>query len=248
MPFTISHAAAALPIQRLAGGRLRFAAIAIGCGSPDVVFLLHLNAASRFGHTLAGIFSICLPASWICLWLWDRHGRRGVQALLPQGWRLPPAPTDTSILWTAAAILLGAASHVTWDAFTHSTDWGVRLFPVLETPVSFASWSMPWFKVLQHASTVFGLAVLGFAAWQWSRTQPMVPAFELMKRMVIPAFVVGAAGVLNGLRFLDLGLRSFVVAAAVAGMFAMGVGVVLYGAVHQRREAIPRANSTRGSL
>lgn len=235
MPFTISHAAAALPLQRLSKGRLRFAALAIGCASPDFHYFFYFEAVDRFGHTPAGIFLTCLPLSWLVLMLWDRYGRPGTQALLPDGWELPPQTVPPSIPWTTLAILLGAVSHVAWDGFTHDTDWGVQLLPVLEKPVSVASWNTAVFKLLQHASTLFGLAVLGVVVLRWARTQPRVPLVELAMRAIPLAVFVGLAGLLNGLRFWDLGLRHFLVAVAVAGMFAMGAGVVLYGAFRSGR-------------
>jgi len=35
MPWTIAHAAAVLPLRRMAGGRLSFAALCIGSVAPD---------------------------------------------------------------------------------------------------------------------------------------------------------------------------------------------------------------------
>jgi hypothetical protein len=235
MPFTISHAAAALPLQRLNKARLRFAALAIGSASPDFHYFFHFTAVDRFGHTPAGILLTCLPLSWLVLLLWDRYGRPGTQAMLPNGWHLPPQSIPTSIGWTTLAILLGAVSHVVWDGFTHDTDWGVQLLPVLETPVSLASWNTAVFKLLQHASTLLGLAVLGLVVLRWIRTQPNVALTELAVRAIPMAAFAGLAGVLNGIRFWDLGLRSFLVAVAVAGMFAVGAGVVLYGAFRSAR-------------
>jgi uncharacterized protein DUF4184 len=92
MPFTIAHAAAALPLWHASRKRLRLAALVLGCATPDYIYFLHLNTVGRFGHTLPGLILFCLPAGWFSLWLFDRFGRRGVEILIPATWRLPPPP------------------------------------------------------------------------------------------------------------------------------------------------------------
>lgn len=231
MPFTLAHPVAALPIWHASGRRLRLAALVIGSTAPDYEYFLRMQPGGTFGHTIPGLFLFCFPAAWLVLWLFDRFARRGVQALLPSGWQLPLAPGQHrhSALTTAGALLLGAASHVIWDAFTHKTGLGVMLLPVLAEPVSAGSWSVPWYKVLQHGSTALGVAVLGTLAIRWARCQPSVPPGRLARCAVMLLGVPLVVGVLNGLRFISQGFQPFVVAAGVAFTFAVAVGPVLVG-------------------
>ena len=86
MPYTLAHPAAALPLWCASRKRLRLAALVIGAASPDFEYLLRINYVGHFSHTIPGLLLVCLPASWLALYLFDRWGRAGVQALLPSTW------------------------------------------------------------------------------------------------------------------------------------------------------------------
>ncbi len=232
MPFTLAHPVAALPLWHASGRRLRLAALVIGCAVPDFEYFLQLQPSGHFGHTFPGLFAWCLPVGWLALWLFDRFGRRGVQALLPVGWALPPpTPSIHSAANISAALLLGAASHLIWDAFTHRTGLGVALLPALATPLSLGPLNVAWYKVLQHGSTIAGLLVFIALAAAWSTRQPRVPRGRLVPRVIAIASLPLAAGLLNGLRFWSEGLQPFVVGTGVAFAFAVVVTPVLLGAL-----------------
>lgn len=207
------------------------AALAIGCAVPDFAYFLQLQTNDHFGHTLPGLFAWCLPVGWLTLWLFDRFGRRGVQALLPAGWALPPsAPRIHSAVNISVALLLGAASHIVWDAFTHRTGFGVALLPALATPMSLGPLTVPWYKVLQHGSTIAGLLVFIPLAAAWCACQPQVHRGRVIARAIAVTCIPLAVGLLNGLRFWTEGLQPFVVGTGVAFAFAVVVTPVLIGA------------------
>ncbi len=235
MPFTLSHPVAALPIWHASGRRLRLAALVIGATTPDYEYFLRMQPSGSFGHTILGLFVFCLPVGWLALWLFDRFARRGVETLLPPGWRLPAAPSRVhSALSISFALLLGAASHVLWDAFTHKTGLGVALLPALSVPMSVGSLTVPWYKLLQHGSTVLGVVVLSAIAVRWAGRQPSVPPIHLAMRVLVLACLPLAAGALNGLRFLSEGIQPFVLAAGVAFTFVVLVVPVLLGVLRYR--------------
>jgi putative effector of murein hydrolase LrgA (UPF0299 family) len=235
MPFTLAHPSAAVPIWWASGRRLRLAALVIGSTTPDYEYFLRMQPGGSFTHTIPGLFIFCLPVGWLALWLFDRFARRGVDTLLPLGWQLPLAPPrHHSVPSTSGALLLGAASHVIWDGFTHRTGIGVRLVPALSTPVSVGSSSVPCYKLLQHGSSVVGMVVLLALIVRWAERQPSVPRGQLAMRALVLACVPLAVGLLNGLRFRSEGVRPFVVAAGIAFTFVVAVAPVLLGALRYR--------------
>jgi hypothetical protein len=74
-------------------------------------------------------------------------------------------------------VLLGAATHLAWDAFTHGGAPVVRVVDLFRTPL-FAIGSYPVFtySVLQHGSTLFGVVVLGWWVRRWMQAASVGPA------------------------------------------------------------------------
>jgi hypothetical protein len=245
MPFTLAHAAAALPIWIASGRRLRPEAIAIGCLTPDYEYFVTLYPRSWLGHTPLGLLVICLPAGWLTLGLFDRYGRAGIERLLPPGWRLPsrsPRELDT-VLGRCVALLLGAASHVLWDSFTHGGAAGVRFVPVLGSAIRVAGLDVPWFKLLQHGSTIGGSLALGAIALRWAVAQPRVPLADLLRCALPVLAVLLAIAVLNGARFAPIGFHSFLVGGGVAVALAVISGPVLLGIATRGSGRRPAAGS-----
>lgn len=231
MPYTLSHPAAILPIWHLSRKRLRLAALAIGAASPDFFFLLTGHSLGRFSHTLPGLVVMCLPFSWLALIIFDRWGRAGVQALLPTSWCLPPPPTPLRpFMGTTVAILVGALSHVVWDSFTHRSGWGVSALPILSMPLLIDVFpSLRLYRVLQHISTVVGLAVLAWPCWRWMWAQPKVELNEIVKRGLLYGGFLAAGGVLYGLRFAHRGFSYFMIGGGVGVILSLTLAVLVLG-------------------
>ena len=207
MPFTLSHPAAVAPLRPLARRlEIPLAALAIGAMAPDFEYLLRLRATAYWGHTLAGLLYFCLPAGMAALLLWERLLRAPVRRLLalPAECRAPEAGRPAA-WWGRAAVgvVLGAATHLLWDGFTHGHYWGVRVFPALRSTAFVAlGRTVPWFNVLQHLSTVVGGAVV--ALWLWHRiggssgVRRVLGTRWRVATLAVVAFVSLLAGVANG--------------------------------------------------
>jgi hypothetical protein len=169
VPFTISHAAAVLPLQKT---RLPLAALMIGSMSPDFAYFLPGEPLREDTHSIAGIFWFCWPAS-VALWLlFVRVLEQPTFALLPDRWRARFAPSEREIsiktlALASAAVMLGAATHILWDSFTHRGTAVVDALPALRA-VAFHvhGWRVRWFVVLQHLSSIVGLLALLIWAWR----------------------------------------------------------------------------------
>lgn len=204
MPLTFAHPAAVLPLTRL---RLPLSALVVGSVAPDLVYFVRLAPRGHFGHTLPGLFLFCIPAGLALLWVFDRLLKRPLAELAPASAQrrlndpLRRSPFDRPLAFVAVAVLLGATTHVLWDAFTHAGGWGVALVPALRRTVSLGSLgAFPAYKLAQHGSTVFGLSALTTAAAMWWRqasqsdVHPRLSARERVLRLgllVSVALVVG---------------------------------------------------------
>ena len=162
MPFTASHAAAALPAHALFR-RLPLAALIIGSMAPDYAFFVPFAPFRSETHSFAGLFTFCLPVGLMLWFVYVRWMERPTMAMFPHDWREKLTPTDP-IHWklvglASIGIVLGACTHNLWDSFTHSHTWATSAMPALRESRA-ALGGVPAYHLLQIASSVFGLAVL----------------------------------------------------------------------------------------
>lgn len=246
MPLTPAHAAAALPISR-ALPALPLAALVIGTLSPDFEYLLRLAPHGQFGHSPAGLFVFCVPVSLLAWVVFAAIVRPALAGLLPPEpaaaltTRRPTSPRwrRRSLALGALAAFLGAVSHVVWDGFTHDYGWAVAWLPVLRTEVYLTFLpGLPWYKLLQHGSTLVGGAIV--VAWVavWARRFPpgawaFAPgqAARSLGVLITLAGVAVAAGLLNGLRAIPRGAAHASGFAVVGAMAGLALAVVGYGAL-----------------
>jgi len=169
MPFTVSHAAAVLPLRKLGGSRLPLAAMMIGSMSPDFAYFVPVDLGRTSTHDFDGILFFCWPVG-LALWLLFVHLiERPTIELLPDEWRarVPRSDAAPSLrMYTLAslAIILGAMTHVAWDAFTHANTSITNAIPAFRAELfTFRGRTVRVFLVLQYLSSVIGL--LGLAIW-----------------------------------------------------------------------------------
>jgi hypothetical protein len=246
MPFTLSHPAAAAPFWPLVRRNwLPLSALAIGTLSPDFEYLWRLRTEWRVSHTPLGIFDFCLPVGLAALALWVYVLRTPTRRLLA----LPSRTLDTPPRWwlfSAAAIVLGAATHIVWDGVTHGFDWAVRLVPVLQHTVRLGSFAIPVFTLLQHASTVIGgLIVLGWLVHEIRGGEPS--ALLVPWRLIVCGALVtvtGLVAVWNALRGGTVsGYWSAQILASrggVGGLLGLVVGLVAYASIYRLVAAAPQ--------
>jgi len=144
--------------------------------APDLVMVLGQSALRSASHSLVGAVAVDLPLVAVTWLLWAHLVREPVRQLLPgvgARWRPTWAGSRGQRLarWLAAA-LIGIATHLAWDSFTHRDGLAVRNLPALQArllDVRVADW-------LQLGSSVLGLVVLAWwAARWWRRTEPVRP-------------------------------------------------------------------------
>ncbi len=168
MPFTVAHAAAVLPLRKT---RLPMAAMMIGSMSPDFSYFTPFTIG-LMTHTLAGLFWFCLPVGFLAWLFFVRVLEPPTIALLPAGWRQRVTPSETTLtgpllLKVAGAILVGAATHLLWDSFTHSQTPVAEALPVLrDVTVEIFGKQLSVYRFLQYLSSVVGLAALVIWAWR----------------------------------------------------------------------------------
>jgi hypothetical protein len=208
VPFTLAHGAAALPFRRLG---LVFSALVVGTFAPDFEYLVRLTPGHGFGHTLLGTFVLTLPLALVVLWLFHAYVKLSAVRLLPHAvqrkltnhleeFRFGGVGRCALIV---GSILLGIATHLLWDSFTHPNTWPYRHWPVLAQSLPVPVLGMvPVYKLLQHGSTTFGLGALAIwlmVRYRWTKpsgplSSDMSPARKIfIMCAVMTVALVGAA-------------------------------------------------------
>jgi len=175
MPFTIAHSVTAKPLHHLSGGRLLLSGLAVGAMAPDFEYLVHLSPTRTIGHTIPGLFVLCLPSALVVLLLWHRLVGPVLATLLRPGTGGLTNGWDDRVgfgsparfAWLCASIVIGSFSHITWDAFTHSGGVVVNLWSGFSHEIG--PGSLPVYRWLQYGSSVFGMALLGVWAHRASQ-------------------------------------------------------------------------------
>jgi hypothetical protein len=220
----------------------------IGTLAPDFEYLLRLAPRGRFGHTLIGSFVLTLPLALLVLWIFHAFVKLPTAMLLAEAIQrrlqdqLGVFPFDGAarFLRITASILLGIATHLLWDSFTHSTTWPYRHWSVLRQPFSVPmAGEIPVYKILQHGSTIIGLGILSVWLLHWYRSsQPSAP----LRNQISPkkkAAVIGlvttvavAGAVVRAMVGIGIGrfaFNKFVVQAVVTAMALVWWQLVAYG-------------------
>lgn len=258
MPFTLAHAAAGLPLWRLTGRRLVFSALVVGSMAPDFEYLVYLRTTRTIGHTLPGLVLMCLPSSLLVLAVWHGLVKRPLAALVP-GRRgqlmaaasqpFPWAPLDR-LVTICCSVLLGAWSHLTWDAFTHRGGMIVQHVDVLTHRVGVGHLHV--YNVAQYGSGIFGMALL--AGWyrRWARAAgrqpvrppalPVLPARLRWTALAAAAFAIAGGGMAGVARALSMGggprrvlVQGVLGTMAAAALAAVALAVVLEAVLQRRR-------------
>ena len=254
MPFTISHAAAALPFRRT---RLIMSALVFGCFAPDLEYFLWLKPHGHLGHTLPGLVLFDLPIALAALFLFHRFAKAPLVSCLPAHLRERlrngkelSVRSASSFALVCVSIVVGSVTHLLWDSVTHSTYWLARHWLFLSTKVQVPLFGYrEWSAVFQYISSVLGIVAILLYFVHWYRETPPVHSetdrIDLYSRdrwVVAAAFV--AAIVAGSVRAAIVGLpngvhgyQRFMTDASITGITVFCLEILVYGFLHNRFQA-----------
>lgn len=236
MPFTLSHVAVVVPLQRagLAGGSLVTSAWVFGAMSPDLFYFAkvvdpQLVSYAAPAHSWPGVLVLAPLAGGAALvWWWAVMAPALRTALSPQlverlgGALHSPELGKAWPVATYAALVAGALTHAVWDSYTHAGR-GLAISPDWLISAQIAGYPAP--RVLQAASTVVGGAVV---VWWLDRTWRGIPAAPRSRIPDSVALTLGTAAV-AGVWITQVAGSSTVRSTAISAVLTVG-GVAAIGA------------------
>jgi hypothetical protein len=178
MPFTVSHAAAVLPLRRYSS--LPLTALMVGSMAPDFGYFFSYELSRPLTHSFSGLFIFALPVGLIVWLFYVAVLEKATITLLSDRWHTrfahTEAITSSLVVRASVAILLGAATHLLWDSFTHRGTFVTNAFPVFLRSTPGIGW-LPIYHLLHFLSSVAGLAIL----IRWARHLHRQPAKSLIR-------------------------------------------------------------------
>jgi hypothetical protein len=250
MPLTLSHPAAVLPLRRLP---LPMTVLAIASMVPDLPLFMGWSRAYEATHDVLGIVTVDVVMATVVVAWWSFVMRDAVVDLAPSPVRarLPARARPSRRDWalTPLAAVVGAGTHVLWDAFTHPGRWGAEHIGWLRSEHAGLAGSQ-W---AQYVSGVVGLVVVVATAVTHLAKAPVDSAH---RPRVLPAgtlVVVLATGVavalLSAAQHASSGVQVMAFNAVVDSLVVLNVALVVVTIVWQLADQRgTRPSPTRHSL
>ena len=237
MPLTLSHPAAVLPLRRLG---LPASVMVIGSMVPDVPLFVGSSTGYSATHRWTGVVTIDLLLTVGVVAVWFVVMRDALVDLAPDPVRLRlPARARLDrrqLLLLPVAAVVGSATHVLWDAFTHPGRWGVRQVAWLQDDHD----GLAGHEWAQYVSGVVGLAIVAAAVVAHLRRAGLPDVDRPVRRLpaaTLPVVVglAAAAGVFSALRTAPAVLDLMAFNGVVDSLIVLTAGLVVVALVWNAR-------------
>ena len=196
MPFTFSHPAIVLPLSYLPRQCFSLTGLIIGSLVPDFEYFLRMRIQSDYSHTIDGLFWFDLPLALFLAFIFHNIVRDKLFDNLPQFFNVRFSQFK-QFDWSAyfrknwfvvvISVIIGTASHIFWDSFTHHHGYFVQKIQTLQNSVALFGKQIPILKILQHSSTLIGAAIIAFAVYK-------LPTKETEKISINPKYWIIVVG------------------------------------------------------
>ncbi|HEY4785699.1 MAG TPA: DUF4184 family protein [Bacteroidales bacterium] len=236
MPFTLSHAALVLPATYLPKKTYSLTGLVVGSFVPDFEYFIRMRDYSVYSHTWLGVLWFDLPLGIILAWLFHAVVRDALIENLPKGLFARFAHVK-GFNWTehfrknwaivVVSIIIGTASHIFWDDFTHGEGYFVKHISFLREHTMFFGNFIPNYSFAQHLSTLVGGAILWYAIWKMPKNEDVSqhPSKSYWINAVLISVLILSLRLIAGLNY-----RSFdqlIVNAISAGLMALIITPIL---------------------
>lgn len=193
MPFPLAHPAAVLPLRRWCPRWFSLPALVIGSIVPDTGYFLGRWGIADLAHQTAGTFLYSLPVGLLLLGM--LYGSAFVlRHHLPARWRrlLPrlALPRPGPPLAILLSLVVGACTHLLWDALTHKEGWLAHTWPLASAQVfSFFGHAVRIHHLLWYLSSFAGVAIVYIACERAAERSGAVPQISRGRQWTHALFV-----------------------------------------------------------
>lgn len=174
MPLTFSHPAIVLPLSYLPKRWVSLTGLITGSVAPDFEYFFRMKVLSIYSHTWLGLLWFNLPVGLLVAFVYHDVVKQQFIINLPFKIKSRLALYQSfnwdryfvqNMVIVIISILIGGVSHLFWDSFTHITGYFVMRWDMAKS-ISIFSLSIPFYKIVQHASTVIGAIAIVIAIFK----------------------------------------------------------------------------------
>ncbi|HMJ68414.1 MAG TPA: DUF4184 family protein [Cyclobacteriaceae bacterium] len=242
MPFTLCHSAAVLPILR--SKYFSATGLIIGTMAPDFEYFFRMNVYGIYGHTWWGILYFDIPVAFLLAFLFHGVAKKNLIDQFPvflqarfqevRNFDFPAYLKQHKVIFLIS-VVLGTATHILWDGFTHERQYFVKALPEVYDGrvVPFMGAEYPlWYALQQLSTAVGGLIILVYVFLQ----KPAVGIFNkprIIYWVLLTLIIVGIVYIRMQYKFENLRY----VVAIITACSAFCIGITILGLVpFKRRE------------
>jgi hypothetical protein len=169
MPFTFSHPAIVLPATYLPKKYYSLSALIIGSMTPDFEYFIRMKDYSKYSHTWDGLFWFDVPLGLALLFMFHNVVRNMLIEYLPFSLNIRFSAFEKfnwnlyfrkNVIVVLISLIIGIASHLFWDSFTHDGGYFAENIPVLQNKINILNHNIFGATLFQYISTVIGGVVM----------------------------------------------------------------------------------------
>lgn len=169
MPFTFSHPAIVLPATYLPKKYYSLSGLIMGSMAPDFEYFIRMKDFSKYSHTWSGMFWFDVPLGLILLFIFHNVVRNPLIEHLPFSLNIRFSVFEKfnwnkyfrkNVVVVLISLLVGIASHLFWDSFTHEGGYFAEAIPFLQDRFDVLNHNIYVSKLFQYICSAIGGTVM----------------------------------------------------------------------------------------
>ena len=240
MPLTFCHPAIVLPLKKLKPNWFSMTGLIIGSMSPDLEYFSRMEILATHSHLFLGVLYFDLPIALIYCFVFHLFVRNILINHLPDFFKERFAQFlnfdwinyfKKNWLIVIVSIIIGAYSHLFWDAFTHEWGYFAKLIPALQEVWFTKPIEVKGYKFLQHFSTFLGAIFIAF----WIYKMPKEPILKTKFDYIFWLKIILFTTIISTLRFvffpIEIALGNLIVVVGMSGFLSL----VIFGILEEKK-------------
>ena len=165
MPLTFSHPALILPAKYLPDKWVSMTGLIVGSITPDFEYFMRMKVESDYSHTWTGMFWFDMPLALLLTFIYHYIVRNSFICNLPLFLK-KRLSRYMDFNWmnyikhhffiVLISLLVGIASHIFWDGFTHRHGDFVKIIPFLRASTTLLGFQFTNYNLLQNIGSLGG--------------------------------------------------------------------------------------------